>query len=453
VISEVNYSEGAVANALRQSDREVNDAQLSISPFETFAMYESQVRSYCRSFPAVFSRATNAEVFDADGRRWIDFLAGAGALNYGHNPEPLKQALVDYVLADGLTTGLDLHTVAKAEFLETFAETVLRPHDLPYRVQFTGPTGTNSVEAALKLARKVTGRTNVISFMGGYHGHSLGSLAATANREHREGAGRALDGVTMVPFPDGRIPGFDALAYLEMLLVDGHSGVDLPAAVILETIQAEGGIYVASPEFLRGLRELCTQHGIVMIVDDIQVGCGRTGPFFSFTSADVVPDLVTLSKSISGYGLPMAVLLIRDGFDIWKPAEHTGTFRGNQLAFVTGAAALRWRKEICLEEKVSADASFVELTLRSGIGALDPRISVRGTGMIWGIDFSGIDATGGLARTIGRTAFNNGLIVERVGRNDTVLKILPPLTIPRTQLAEGFSILELATKAALEQLA
>ena len=421
-----------------------------MSPFDTFAAYESQVRSYCRSFPALFERAKNAELFDVDGRRWIDFLAGAGALNYGHNPESLKGALLEYIAADGLTTGLDLHTTAKATFLAEFAGRVLAPRNLSYRMQFTGPTGTNAVEAALKLARKATGRTNVIAFMGGYHGHSLGALAATANREHREGAGRPLDGVTLVPYPDGRIPGFDSLGYLQALLTDGHSGLDLPAAVILETVQAEGGIYVAPAEFLRGLRELCTRHGIVLIIDDIQVGCGRTGPFFSFETAGITPDLVTLSKSISGYGLPMAVLLIRDGLDIWKPAEHTGTFRGNQLAFVTAAAALRWRDEIGLEAKVNADANFLDLTLRSGVGALDPRIAIRGTGMIWGIDLAGVDPTGELARNIGRMAFDAGLIVERVGRNDTVLKILPPLTIPRAQLAEGCAIIECAAKTALE---
>jgi diaminobutyrate-2-oxoglutarate transaminase len=443
VITQVNIASSATSAMVDPTDS-------AESPFTVFEQYESEVRSYCRSFPALFHRAKDSELFDDQGGRWIDFLAGAGALSYGHNPEPLKKALLDYLRADGLTSGLDLYTTAKAAFLETFADKVLTPRHLPYRVQFTGPTGTNAVEAALKLARKVTGRPNVIAFMGGYHGHSLGALAATANRDHRNAAGLPLDGVVLVPFPDQRIAGLDSLAYLETLLSDSHSGVDLPAAIMLETVQAEGGIYVAPPEFLRGLRQLCDRYGIVLIVDDIQVGCGRTGPFFSFESAGIVPDLVTLSKSISGYGLPMAVLLIRDALDIWKPAEHTGTFRGNQLAFVTGTAALHMREDIRLEDKVAADANFVDLTLRTGIGALDERIVVRGTGMIWGVDFAGIDASGALARQIARASFDAGLIIERVGRNDTVLKILPPLTIARPLLSEGCSILEHATKVALE---
>jgi diaminobutyrate-2-oxoglutarate transaminase len=443
VITQVNVASSATSVM-------ADPSQSTESPFAVFDLHESEVRSYCRSFPALFQRAKDSELFDTDGRRWIDFLAGAGALSYGHNPEPLKAALLDYLRADGLTSGLDLYTTAKATFLETFAEKVLIPQNLPYRVQFTGPTGTNAVEAALKLARKVTGRTNVIAFMGGYHGHSLGALAATANRDHRSAAGRSLDGVVLVPFPDGRIAGLDSLSYLETLLSDSHSGVDLPAAIILETVQAEGGIYVAPTEFLCGLRELCDRHKIVLIVDDIQVGCGRTGPFFSFESAGIVPDLVTLSKSISGYGLPMAVLLIRDELDIWQPAEHTGTFRGNQLAFVTGAAALHMREDIQLGAKVAADANYVDLTLRTGIGALDARIEVRGTGMIWGVDLGGIDPTGALARQVARASFDAGLIIERVGRNDTVLKLLPPLTIPRALLSEGCSILEHAAKVALE---
>lgn len=415
-----------------------------------FDRLESNVRSYCRSFPATFHRAKGSIVEDADGRRFLDFFAGAGALSYGHNHDALKAALVDYVTADGLTHGLDLHTTAKAAFLQELEKRVLAPRGLDHRVQFTGPTGTNAVEAALKVARKATGRTGVFAFMGGYHGHSLGSLAATANREHRAAAGVPLGDTTFLPFPFGPMASIDTIAYLEAILADTHSGIDLPAAVILETVQAEGGIVVADAQWLRSLRDVCTRHGIVLIVDDIQVGCGRTGPFFSFESAGIVPDIVTLSKSISGYGLPMSLVLIRPDLDVWNPAEHTGTFRGNQLAFVTAAAALRVFDEERLEERTIANGRFVRERIASDVLPLDPRIELRGTGMIWGIDLAGIDPSGALCRSVSRQCYEDGLIIERVGRNDTVLKVIPPLTIERELLDDGLCRIAGATKRCLD---
>ena len=417
-----------------------------------FDRLESNVRSYCRSFPTTFARAKGSLLFDDQARSFIDFFAGAGALNYGHNHDRIKQAVVDHLLADGLTHGLDLHTTAKAAFLEELEARILRPRGLDYRVQFTGPTGTNAVEAALKLARQATGRAGVIAFMGGYHGHSLGALAATANRDHRAAAGTPLSGATFIPFPGVPHMGIDTLAYLRTILADSHSGIDMPAAVILETVQAEGGIHVAPVEWLQGLRAICDDYDIVLIVDDIQVGCGRTGPFFSFERAGVVPDMVTLSKSIGGLGLPMALTLIRPDLDVWKPADHTGTFRGNQLAFVAAAEALRVFDDEALEDKTAANALFVEERLRADIVALDDRIEVRGKGMIWGVDLARIDPTGALAKVVSQQAFADGLIVERVGRSDTVLKVLPPLTIPHELLDEGLRVLAGSVKIALDTL-
>ena len=417
-----------------------------------FDRLESNVRSYCRSFPTTFSRAKGSLMFDEHGRSYIDFFAGAGALNYGHNHDRIKQAVVDHLLSDGLTHALDLHTTAKAAFLEEFEARILLPRGLNYRVQFTGPTGTNAVEAALKLARQASGRTNIIAFMGGYHGHSLGALAATANRDHRAAAGTPLSGASFIPFPGAPYDNIDTLAYLRAILADSHSGIDLPAAVILETVQAEGGIHVAPVPWLQALRAICDEHGIVLIVDDIQVGCGRTGPFFSFERAGIVPDMVTLSKSIGGLGLPMAITLIQPDLDVWKPADHTGTFRGNQLAFVAGTEALRVFDDEQLQMATAANAAFVEERMRADILALDDRIDIRGAGMIWGVDLGRIDPTGALAKVVSQQAFADGLIVERVGRNDTVLKVLPPLTIAHELLDEGLRILAGSVKIALDTL-
>jgi diaminobutyrate-2-oxoglutarate transaminase len=409
---------------------------------------ESSVRSYCRSFPTTFTSATGAVLRDSEGRSFIDFLAGAGALNYGHNHPAIKAALIEYLATDGLTHGLDLHTAAKAEFLAEFTTRILSPRGLDYKVQFTGPTGTNAVEAALKIARRATGRSGIFSFMGGYHGDSLGSLSATANRAHRAAAGVPLGNVTFLPFPYGAMAEIDTLTYLRTVLLDTHSGIELPAAVIVETVQAEGGVVVAPTPWLRELRTICDDHKILLIVDEIQTGCGRTGPFFSFERAGIVPDIVTVSKSISGYGLPMSLTLMRPELDIWEPGEHTGTFRGNQLAFVAATAALRLFEEEDLENRTAANAKWVRDRLCE-LRYVDERLAIRGVGMIYGLDTGALDPTGELAAEIGRRCFAAGLVIERVGRNDTVLKVLPPLTIDHDTLDAGLSILASAVRACL----
>ena len=305
-----------------------------------FTAHESEVRSYCRNWPAVFTTAKGSYITDQDGREYLDFFAGAGALNYGHNHPVLKEALLEYISADGITHGLDMATVAKGQFLETFHDKILAPRDLDYKVQFPGPTGTNAVESALKLARKVTGRESIVSFTNAFHGMTLGSLSVTGNSMKRAGAGIPLVHATPMPFDnylDGTVEDF---SWFERVLEDSGSGLNTPAAVIVETVQGEGGVNVARAEWLRGLAELCKRRDILLIVDDVQMGCGRTGEFFSFEEAGIKPDIVTMSKSISGYGLPMALVLIRRDLDVWAPGEHNGTFRGNNPAFITATKAI-----------------------------------------------------------------------------------------------------------------
>ena len=415
--------------------------------FAVFAQHESNVRSYCRSFPAVFARAKGPFVYTSAGLEYIDFFAGAGTLNYGHNPEPIKQKLLAYLADDGISHGLDFFTEAKRNFIDTFHRQVLAPKGLNYKLQFCGPTGANAVEAALKLARKLTGRQGVFSFMGGYHGLSLGSLAATANRSMRAAAGTGLHDVSFMPYPDGRLVGVDSLAYIEYVLGDSHSGYEIPAAIVMETVQAEGGIVVAPVDWLRGLRALCDRHGIVLICDDIQVGCYRSGPFFSFERAGITPDIVTLSKSISGYGLPMSLVLLKPELDVWKPGEHTGTFRGNQLAFVGGQAALELAAELDLAAQVQRKGELFDRFLNQRLLPLDERLRARGIGMIWGLDCAGVAAD--LAQRVGRRCFELGLIIETAGRQDAVLKFLPPLTTPDDVLERGFAIVERALKDCL----
>ncbi|MFJ6410748.1 diaminobutyrate--2-oxoglutarate transaminase [Streptomyces hydrogenans] len=404
-----------------------------------FETVESEVRSYCRAWPTVFERATGSRLFDEHGRPFLDFFAGAGSLNYGHNNAALKRPLLDYLGSDGITHGLDMSTTAKRRFLETFRSAVLEPRGLPYKVMFPGPTGTNAVEAALKLARKVTGRKTVVSFTNAFHGMSLGSLALTGNAGKRAGAGVPLTHTTQMPFDHylgGRTPDF---LWFERLLEDSGSGLDHPAAVIVETVQGEGGVNVARAEWLRGLADLCRRRDMLLIVDDIQMGCGRTGDFFSFEEAGITPDVVTLSKSISGYGLPMSLCLFRDELDVWEPGEHNGTFRGNNPAFVTATAALDtyWR-DSTLRDRTLRRAATVEAAL----GDLGQDSVPRGRGLVWGLEFP----DGERARAVCRRAFELGLLVETSGPRDEVVKLLPPLTVTDDELDEGLGVLARAVR-------
>lgn len=405
--------------------------------FEIFERKESQVRSYCRKYPVVFDMAKNAEMFSESGRRYIDFLAVAGSMNYGHNNPEIKKSILDFLGEDHIINALDMYTKTKEEFLRTFDELILQPRKLDYKVMCCGPTGTNAVEAALKLARKNKKRSGVIAFAGAFHGMSLGSLALTTDRVSREGAGVSLDNVTFVPYDCGKL---DSIAYLKEQLEDDHSGVDKPAAIILETIQAEGGINVASIEWLQQIRKICTDNDIVMIVDDIQVGNGRSGTFFSFERANVVPDMVVMSKSISGFGIPMALLLMKPELDIFRPAEHNGTFRGNQLSFVGGTAGIRYFVKHSLDKDVIRKSAIIEQYIKTNILPMDSRLYSRGIGLIWGIDFGAINPK--FALECVHEAFDNGLILEVAGRKDGVLKIMPPLTIEDDVLLEGLNIIK-----------
>ena len=409
---------------------------------EIFARRESAVRSYCRTFPAVFTRARGVRMEDENGRSYLDFLSGAGALNYGHNPPELKAALVDYLTGDGVVHSLDLMTAAKGDFLEQLERRILEPRGLDHRVQFTGPTGTNAIEAALKAARRATGRRTVLRLRGGFHGMTLGALAMTDNPYHRDAAGVPLPDSRLMPFEgdpaDDGDGGFATLAsWLERA-----PAAELPAAVLIETVQGEGGVRPASDAWLARLADLLAAHGVLWIADEVQVGCGRTGTFFSFESCGRTPDLVVLSKSISGYGLPLALVLLRPELDGWRPGEHNGTFRGHNPAFVTGAEALRrfWSDDT-FERSIRAKGAHARARLER-IAAAHPGICgpPRGRGLILGLPFRDAE----LAARVSAAAFEHGLIIERSGPADEVVKLLPPLVISESDLDEGIDILAAA---------
>lgn len=409
-----------------------------------FDEIESEVQSYARAFPRVFHKAQGEFLYDEDGKQYLDFLAGAGTLNYGHNNPLFKKKLLEYINEDGITHGLDLHTKAKGEFMETFNEKILKPRGYEYVMQFTGPTGTNAVEAALKLARNVTGREHIIAFTNGFHGVSLGALAATGNSHHRGAAGVCLSGTYRMPY-DGYMGEYvNTTAYLEKVLSDSSSGVDLPAAVIVETVQGEGGINVASFEWLRNLEAICRKYGILLIVDDIQAGCGRTGTYFSFEEAGIKPDIITLSKSLSGYGTPFAVVLIKPELDQWHPGEHNGTFRGNNFAFVTAKAAIDdyWSDDT-FSKDIKRKGKYVSKRLEDIVDKYgEGNFTTRGRGMFQGINC----INGDIAGKITHNAFLNGLIIETSGADDQVVKFFCPLIISDENLKKGIDIVEQAVK-------
>ncbi|QRP46693.1 diaminobutyrate--2-oxoglutarate transaminase [Amycolatopsis sp. FDAARGOS 1241] len=413
-----------------------------------FEELESEVRSYSRGWPVVFDRAQGSRLYSEDGKPYLDFFAGAGALNYGHNNPKLKAALIDYIQRDGVTHALDMFTVAKRDFLETFKQKILGPRELDYKIVFPGPGGANAVEAALKLARKVTGKEAVINFTNAFHGMTLGALSVTGNSMKRGGAGIPLVHATPMPYDryfDGTIPDF---LYFEKLLEDSGSGLNEPAAVIVEGVQGEGGINAARLDWLRGLSDLCQSHGILLILDDVQMGCGRTGPFFSFEEAGIKPDIICLSKSISGYGIPMALTLIKPELDVWEPGEHNGTFRGISPAFVTATEAINvyWSDDE-LEKSTKAKGERIAAAFNDIVEAYpEANLLAKGRGLARGIEF----ATGDLAGAVCKAAFERGLLMETSGPDGEVMKLLPPLTLTDDELTQGLSIIDDSIAAVLK---
>ncbi|MFC7063105.1 diaminobutyrate--2-oxoglutarate transaminase [Halobacillus seohaensis] len=413
-----------------------------------FEQLESEVRSYCRSFPTIFTKAKGHKMWDVDGKEYLDFFSGAGALNYGHNDENMKKKLVEYIMDDGITHSLDMASTAKKDFLTKLNEVILKPRNLDYKVMFPGPTGTNTVESALKLARKVTGRTEVISFTNGFHGMTIGALSVTGNSFKRKGAGIPLHNAITMPYDSYINDKSDSLDYLEQYLEDGGSGVEIPAAVILETVQGEGGLNTASNEWLKKLESICKRWDIFLIIDDVQAGVGRTGTFFSFEPAGITPDVVCLSKSIGGYGLPFAITLIKPEHDVWAPGEHNGTFRGNNMAFVTATEALNYWEDPNFEKSIQEKA--VKITdFLEGLVKKYPEMDGyrKGRGIMQGIS-SNVD---GFSEKVAARAYEQGLIMETAGSNDEVFKLFPAINIDDKALERGFEIVEAAVKSVAKE--
>ncbi|GAA4425787.1 aspartate aminotransferase family protein [Georgenia halophila] len=412
-----------------------------------FEQRESTVRGYCRAYPTVFASASNARQVAEDGTSYIDFFAGAGVLNFGHNNPLMKDAMIAFLERDGVAHSLDTYTTTKRDFVEKFRDVILEPRGMDHRMQFMGPTGTNAVEAALKLARLATGRREIVAFSHGFHGMTLGSLAATANHAFRQWAGVPLADVVRLPFETA--PGGDtAVADYGAALRDASSGLTPPAAFLVEPLQAEGGVNVATAEWLRQVQDLAHEVGALFIIDDIQAACGRTGSYFSFDGMGLDPDIVTLAKGLGGFGTPIAMNLNKPWVDDhWSPGAHTGTFRGQGLSFVAGAVALDYFTDDVLMNEVKTKGEVMRNRLQR-IADAHPgqRWEVRGRGMMQGLD----TGDGAFAKRVQAAAFDAGLLIGPCGTGGQVIKLIPPLTIPDDDLELGLDRLDKAIATAME---
>jgi diaminobutyrate-2-oxoglutarate transaminase len=433
----------------------MNTAMNAPEGVDVFQQWESELRGYCRLYPTVFKSASNARQVDEAGKSYIDFFAGAGVLNFGHNNPRMKKAIIDYIEADGVAHSLDMHTTAKREFLQGFVDTILKPRNMNYRMTFMGPTGTNAVETALKLARRVTGRQSVVAYTSGFHGMTLGSLAATANSYFRNAAGVPLEHVLRQPFGCEKVClgcnkgcGMGSLDALRGQLENSSSGLEPPAAFLVEAIQAEGGVHVASAEWLRAVEQLARDVGALFIIDDIQAGCGRTGSYFSFDGMGLDPDIITLAKGIGGFGTPLAMNLVKPGHDDhWQPGEHTGTFRGQGLSFVAGREALAYFEDDALMTEVAAKGQRIAERLQAFADGREHPMQVRGKGMMQALDVG----DGAITKEVCARCFRDGLLLGASGTGGSTFKLIPPLTIPDEDLDEGLDILLRNLEAVLEE--
>lgn len=394
----------------------------------TFEKHESEIRAYCRAVPTVFKSSSNAKMVDENGKVFIDFFAGAGVLNFGHNNPKMKEAIIEFIQRDGVAHSLDMFTDVKRNFINKFVTTILEPRGWQDRkLQFTGPTGTNAVEAALKLARKVTGRTEVVAFNRGFHGMTLGALACTANNAFRNSSGVPLNNVIRGTFND-----MDAFVEMKRQMTHSGEGLQVPAAFIIEPIQAEGGVRIASVEWLNAVQSFAKEVGSLLILDDIQGASGRHGSYFSFDGMDLDPDIIILAKGLGGFGTPIGMLLNKPEIDkAWGPGQHTGTFRGQGLSFVAGTVALEYFENEDFNKDTIRKGEIIKATLDE-LNAKYPNTKVREKGMMLAIEFESAE----ISKAITVKTFENGLIVGACSSGE-IIKFIPPLTIEDDTLTEG----------------
>ena len=421
---------------------------------------ESNARSYPRKFPFALAKAQGSWIEDVEGNKYLDFLCGAGTLALGHNDPEVNQAMVDMLTGNLPLHTLDLTTPVKDTFVHTLLN--LLPGELKNnaKIQFCSPSGTDAVDAALKLCKTATGRSSIIAFNGAYHGMGHGALALTGNLHAKNKVNDLMPNVHFMPYPYSyRCPfglggdaGTDAAcAYFERMLKDPECGITKPAAVILETIQGEGGVIPAPVKFIQTVRRVTKELDIPMIVDEIQCGIGRSGRFFAFEYADIVPDVILSSKAIGG-SQPLSVVIYNKKLDVWEPGAHAGTFRGNQLAMRAGTVVMnRVSKPDFLDDVVKKGEIFAKRLeeIKSKVSIIG---DVRGKGLMRGIEFvdpksqsdslGAKKASGEIAALVQKRCFENRLVMEKGGRNGAVMRCLCALNVTMEDLEKALDIIE-----------
>ena len=422
--------------------------------------FESSARSYPRKFPFALKKAKGSWVEDVEGNKYLDFLCGAGTLALGHNDDEVNQAMVDLLTSDAPLHTLDLTTPVKDRFVHTILS--LLPEGLKEnaKIQFCSPSGTDAVDAAIKLCKTATGRSTVIAFSGGYHGMGHGALALTGNLNAKNKVANLMAGVQFMPYPysyrcpfglGGESGTKACINYFERLLKDPESGITKPAAVILEPIQGEGGVIPAPIEFLQTIRRVTQELDIPMIVDEVQCGVGRSGTFFAFEQAGIVPDVILCSKGIGG-SQPLSVVIYNKKLDAWTAGAHAGTFRGNQLAMKAGTIVINRVSNPQFLKDVQEKGEII----KAGLLKLKEKVSiigdVRGVGLMIGCEFvdpkgkpdaiGSLPASGDIALQVQQKCFENKLVMEKGGRFGSVMRCLCALSITKEEINTFLSIFE-----------
>ena len=407
-----------------------------------------------RDYPFVMEKGRGAEVWDVDGNRFLDFAAGIAVCSTGH-AHPAVVAAIKRAADDFLHISSDYWHERMTSLCERV--NALNPVGEAAQV-FICQSGTESVEAALKLARYVTGRPRFIGFLGGFHGRTLGSLAFTASKYTQQaGFFPPMPGVTHVPYPNpyrpllaGEDQGRAVLDYIENVLFRTNLPAKEVAAVLVEPIQGEGGYLVPPDGFLRGLRELCDRHGILLIFDEVQAGVGRSGRMFASQHWGVAPDVMTLAKGL-GSGMPIGLTVARRRhMERWKPGAHGNTYGGNPLGCAAALATLD-----LVEREYAANAARVGDYFLSRLRQLQARHEcigeVRGKGLMIGMeliaDRAGRAPAPELCQSVLTRAFHNGLLLLSCGLS--TVRFMPPLMIDNSHVDEAMELLEIALTEAL----
>ncbi len=419
---------------------------------------EGSVVSYPRNMPIAIKRAKGAVIEDVDGNYFLDFFAGCGVLNVGHNNEEVLEFVRKQ--QNELIHALDFPTENKMTLIQNILNHLPENLRNKFKVSFGGPTGSDAVEAAIKLAKIKTKRDGIIAFSGGYHGMSSGALAVTSDTGFRNRLTSLIPNVHFVPFSYCyRCPfneksescTMNCVDYFKNILENSHSGISKPAAIIIEPIQGEGGNIVPKKGYLKELVRIAQENDVLVIFDEIQSGFFRTGEFLACMSSQIFPDIITFSKGFGGVGFPISGLIYKKEVEAWGPAAHIGTFRGNQVSIAAANGAFEFVRKYKVNEHAKEIGAYLKQELQR-LFLNSPFIGeVRGEGLMIGIEFvkdtESREPFPELVKEFRALCFQNGLLFEVGGHYNNVVRLVPPLTITENIVNEAINIMKMSIES------